>query len=117
MVDVRKDIDVKKTPTPTLKDAVVKISNLLSKKPTALNIKEVPVKGGFPPYYVEYHWSENGVKSKRIRKEIKKILLDLYQHGGAFNYQQLADALQIDVLVIRALLDNWMQSKYPHLCI
>mgnify|MGYP005851175669 CR=1 FL=1 len=106
MVDVKEE----KKAVPTLRDAVVKISDLLLKKPTALNISLVKEEDEHT-----YRWLENGDVARRIRREAREILLDLWQHGGAFNYQQLADALRVDVLAIRALLDEWMRSQYPHL--
>ena len=104
------DVKEEKKAVPTLRDAVIKISDLLLKRPNALNINLVKEENGH-----NYRWLENGDASRRIRKEAREILSDLWRNGGAFNYQQLADALRVDVLAIRALIDEWMRSQYPHL--
>lgn len=92
-----------------LKTAVVKISELLLQNPHALNIGLVKEENGH-----NYRWSDVSVKAKSIRSKIRDILTELWRNG-AYNYQQIADNLRVDVLAVRALIDEWMRSQYPHL--
>ena len=96
-------------PTPKkdpLTDAVVKCSELLVKNPQAATLVLEKRDGKSA-----YTWVDNSLSAKRIRKQLSKELNALWQ-GGAYNYQQLADVLRLQVLDIQGLIDE--QFKNAH---
>ena len=91
------------------KDAVMGINEVLVSSPTALQISLEKEEGRHT-----YKWVDRSLPAINARKKARKILKDAWA-AGAFNYQQFADALRVDVLAIRGLIDEDMLREFPHL--
>lgn len=83
----------------TFDGAITEVNSALLKCPDALSIYLTKKEGRHC-----YLWSNQSAKAKGVRNEVKKILSTLWQ-SGAYNYQQIADILRVDITSIRALLD------------
>lgn len=56
-------------------------------------------------------WSYSSASMVKSRKELRKILNDLWG-SGAYNYEQFAKSLRVDTTTIQALIDEEFVSKH-----
>lgn len=50
-------------------------------------------------------WSINSAATIKARKDLRKILGDLWQ-SGAYNYEQIAKSLRLSEFIVQALMDE-----------
>lgn len=84
------------------KEAINKVNEILVTSPNALTV--VLDKDG-------YHYAENNVNAKKVRKQVREVLSALWQ-SGAYNYETIATYLRVQPLDIQAVLDDEWREKH-----
>jgi len=82
-------------------EAITEISAMLVKAPRALTLGKFMTAEG--KHY--YNFTDTTKSAISLREKVRKILT-LMWGGGAYNYQQIADALRIETLDVQGLIDE-----------
>lgn len=86
-------------------EAIKKVNEALMNAPLCLSVQLVFENG--KNYYA---FVDNTTAGKKARKEVQKLLSDMWQ-GGAYNYAEIARYLRVQELDIQAVLDEDFQKK------
>lgn len=88
-----------------LNEAISKVSQLLVEEPQALTVV-LTFKSGEN----KYEWQVNTPKARKIRKQARETLRELWQKGN-YNFEEIAAKLRLQALDVQGLLDDEFRTK------
>lgn len=91
---------VEKPTSEVFKETIIKINEVLLENPSCMGIRLVKEEEGHA-----YRWDDMSKSAKDTRRKVQKLLKEMWQKG-VFNYRQIADALRVEVLSIKTLIEG-----------